>query len=64
MLHGEQGVPVRRKPVVDVVLDQAGQRAELGQVPTEDAQLVHLGQGHGDAPPAPADVQEEIPRHR
>ena len=42
VLDGEQRVLVGGELVVDVVLHQAGQRAELRQVAAEQPQLVHL----------------------
>ena len=60
VLDGQQGVLVRGELVVDVVLHQARQRAELGQITTEEPQLVHLRERLRRTPPRPADVQEEL----
>ena len=42
VLDGEKRVLVRRELVVGVVLDEARQRTELGEIPAEKPQLVHL----------------------
>ncbi len=60
VLDAEQRVLVGRELVVDVVLDEARQRAELRQVPPEQADLVHLRERLGDAAPPAADVEEEV----
>ena len=61
ILHGEQRVLVGGELVIDVVLDEAGQRLPLGQVPPEESELVHLAEGLRHPPPASADREEEIP---
>src|SRR5262245_19178874 len=64
VLDGEPRVLVGRELVVDVVLHQTGQRAELGQIASEDAELVHLRERHRHPPPRPADVEEQLPHRR
>ena len=58
--HGDERVLVGRELVIDVVLHQTGEGAELRQVAPEKAQVVHGPEGLGHPPPAPADVEEEI----
>ena len=60
ILHGDEGVLVGGELVIDVVLDETGEGVPLGQVAAEEAHLVHLAKRLGHAPPAPADVEEEI----
>ena len=60
VLDGQERVLIDRELVVDVVLDEARQRAELRQVPPEQADLVHLRERLGDAAPPAADVEEEV----
>ena len=64
VLDGEQRVLVDREFVVDVVLHQARQRAELRQEPSEQSELVHFPERLRDAPPRPADVEEQIANGR
>ena len=47
--------------MIDVVLNQAGQGAELGQVRSQNAQLVHLTQGGSRPELAAQDAHEDIP---
>ena len=64
MLDGEERVLIGREPVIDVVLHEARQGAELGQIAAEQAQLVHLGEREGHPTPVPADVEKEIAHER
>src|SRR5439155_16286847 len=43
VLDGEQRVLVRGELMVDIVLHQARERAELREIAAEELQLVHLG---------------------
>ena len=60
VLDGEQRVLVRGELMVDIVLHQARERAELRQIAAEELQLVHLGKRLSRASPVPADVEEEL----
>jgi hypothetical protein len=64
ILHGDERVLVRRELVIDVVLDEAGQRVPLGQVAPEKAHLVHLAKRLRHPSPVAADVEEELARLR
>src|SRR5205814_4946563 len=64
MLDSEQRVLVGGEAMVDVVLYETRERAELRQVRAEETELVHLGERQRDAAPAATDVEEEIAHGR
>src|SRR5206468_1257916 len=60
VLDGEQRVLVGGELVIDVVLDQARQGAELRQVPSQQPDLVHLRECLRRPSPPPADVEKQV----
>ena len=62
VVQGHQGVLVGGVQVVDVVLDQAGQGAELGKIGAQYAEVVHAAQGSRRAVFAPQDAHEDVAR--
>src|SRR5208282_5157859 len=61
LLDAHQRVLVGGVLVVELVLDQAGELAELGEVFAEQIHLVHSAENRRDAPALVEDGQEAVP---
>ena len=61
LLDHSQRVLVRRVPMEKLVLHEIGQGAELGQVPAEKPDPVHLPQHPGHIALAAEDALERLP---
>ena len=64
LLQADQGVFVRRVLVIELVLHQAGQAAELGQEFSQQADFVHHAQRRRDVAALVQDFQKRFPHMR